>query len=55
MPKYDYACINCDVQKEVEFSIHAERRVECDKCGNAMNQVFTAPGAIFKGGGWGGQ
>ena len=55
MPKYDFACINCDIQIEAEFSIHDNQRVECDKCGNAMAKVYTAPGAIFKGGGWGGQ
>ena len=55
MPNYDFACISCDIQIERYFTFEEKQRVECEKCGNLMVRVFSAPPAHFKGGGWGGQ
>mgnify|MGYP006266310397 CR=1 FL=1 len=55
MPNYDFACIECDIQLEKNFSFHEDHRVECPKCGNRMAKVYPATPAHFKGGGWGGQ
>ena len=53
MPKYDYACIQCDLDYEKERSIHeAEPNYVCDKCGYALQRVFTPFGLQFKGSGF---
>lgn len=53
MPKYDYACINCDKDYEKERSIHdAEPTYRCDACGYALQRVYTPFGLQFKGGGF---
>lgn len=55
MPNYDFTCVGCDSTVERYFKFDQERRVECEKCGNQMIQVFQATPAHFKGGGWGGK
>ena len=53
MPKYEYACIQCDVDYEKERSIHAaEPSYVCDKCGYALQRVFNSFGLQFKGSGF---
>ena len=53
MPKYGYACIQCDLDYEKERSIHsAEPNYVCDKCGYALQRVFTPFGLQFKGSGF---
>jgi len=53
MPKYEYACIECDVNYEKERSIHdAEPKYVCDSCGYALQRVFTPFGIQFKGSGF---
>ena len=53
MPKYDYACIQCDLDYEKEHSIH-EKTPEyfCDDCNCALTRVFSPFGLSFKGGGF---
>ena len=53
MPKYEYSCIECDLEYEKERSIHdAEPRYVCDKCGYALQRVYNSFGLQFKGGGF---
>ena len=53
MPKYEYACVDCDVQYEKERSIYdAEPRYVCDQCGYALVRVFNSFGLQFKGSGF---
>lgn len=53
MPKYQYACVQCDKDYEKERSIHdAEPEYVCDECGYALQRVFTPFGLQFKGGGF---
>lgn len=53
MPKYEYACVQCDLDYEKERSIHdAEPEYLCDKCGYALQRVFTPFGLQFKGSGF---
>ena len=51
MPKYDYACFQCDTQFEYELSINHNKPF-CDNCGYVMIQVYSAPGIVFKGSGF---
>ena len=53
MPKYDYACFNCDKDYEKERSIHDPvPEYKCDECGYALQRVYTPFGLQFKGGGF---
>ena len=53
MPKYEYACIQCDLEHEKERSIHdAEPEYFCNKCGYALQRVYTPFGFQFKGSGF---
>ena len=53
MPKYQYACINCDKDYEKERSIHdADPGYACDVCGYALQRVFNSFGLQFKGSGF---
>jgi putative FmdB family regulatory protein len=53
MPKYEYSCIQCDLDYEKERSIHAaEPNYVCDKCGYALQRVFNSFGLQFKGSGF---
>jgi putative FmdB family regulatory protein len=53
MPKYSYKCISCNIEYEVERSIHEENAPYC--CNSIMVQLYSPPGLSFKGKGWGGQ
>ena len=53
MPKYDYACMNCDKDYEKERSIHEPApEYFCDDCGYALQRVYTPFGLKFNGGGF---
>jgi len=53
MPKYEYACPECDTKYDKERSIHdAEPNYVCDTCGFALQRVFSPFGLQFKGGGF---
>jgi putative FmdB family regulatory protein len=53
MPKYEYSCIECDLDYEKERSIHdAEPEYFCEKCGYALQRVYTPFGLQFKGSGF---
>jgi putative FmdB family regulatory protein len=53
MPKYQYACMDCDLDYEKERAItDAEPIYHCDKCGYALVRVYSPVGVTFKGGGF---
>lgn len=53
MPKYEYACIECDKAFEKERSIHdVAPEYRCDNCGYSLQRVFTPFGVQFKGSGF---
>jgi len=53
MAIYEYACMECDISYEKERSIHdAEPEYICDKCGYALQRVYSPFGLSFKGGGF---
>lgn len=51
MPKYDYACIACDIEKEFELPFDHWSPM-CPECGYVMAKVYSAAGIIFRGNGW---
>jgi putative FmdB family regulatory protein len=53
VPKYDYSCIQCDLDYEKERSIHDNVPAYfCTKCGYSLQRVYTDIGFSFKGGGF---
>lgn len=53
MPKYEYACINCDKSEEVSRGFNDKEVVPaCPACGYLMTRVYDAPGIQFKGSGF---
>jgi putative FmdB family regulatory protein len=53
MPTYDYACIECDTNKEVSRGFNDNEVIPpCPKCGYNMTRVWNTPGIQFKGGGF---
>jgi putative FmdB family regulatory protein len=53
MPKYEYACVDCDIQYEKERSIHdTEPKYICNQCGYVLIRVFNSFGLQFKGSGF---
>jgi putative FmdB family regulatory protein len=53
MPRYEYKCADCNLNKEVVRSFSDADLVElCEKCNNPMNKVYNTFGIQFKGGGF---
>lgn len=53
MPRYEYACLECDFGMEVTKSFSESDSVEiCEKCGSVMNKVYGSVGVQFKGTGF---
>lgn len=53
MAKYQYACIECDLEYEKERSItETEPIYHCDKCGYNLARVYVPVGVTFKGKGF---
>ena len=50
MPTYEYSCVDCKISIEVPKPITQSDTVElCEKCGSAMNKVYSSFGIQFKG------
>ena len=48
MPSYEYECVGCHTQKEVQASIHDEVPEQmCEFDGSKMYRIYTNPGVIF--------
>ena len=53
MPKYDFQCIDCDYQLEVEGSIHSPVETpDCPTCEMPMSRFYGTFGISFKGTGF---
>ncbi len=53
MPRYEYACIECDFNIEVTKTFDQADSLEiCEKCGSRMNKVFGTFGINLKGSGF---
>ena len=56
MPTYEYSCNECGTYGSVHKSYDDDvTDMRCPKCDLQMSRIYSAPGLIFKGGGWGGQ
>lgn len=53
MPRYEYACLECDFNIEVAKSFSESSCPEiCEQCGSVMNKVYGTVGVQFKGSGF---
>jgi putative FmdB family regulatory protein len=53
MPKYDFQCIDCNLQLEVEASIHDYPETpDCSICEMPMSRSYGTFGISFKGTGF---
>lgn len=53
--KYDYQCMDCDHEQEVEHKITQDPGVICEECGGACKRLISAQagtGFVLKGKGW---
>ena len=48
MPLYDYKCVECEVEKEVQHSMDEIGKIEirCDVCERPMKKLLSAPTLI---------
>jgi putative FmdB family regulatory protein len=54
MPTYEYNCAECGTYGSVHRSYDDDSApMSCPRCHLQMNRIYSAPGLIFKGGGWG--
>jgi hypothetical protein len=52
MPIYEYACIECDEDKEISRGFNDPEEVPYCKEGHRMTRVYTPAGIQFKGSGF---
>lgn len=53
MARYEYACVNCDVQVTKERSIsEPDPGYMCETCGNKLNRVYSSVAVTFNGSGF---
>lgn len=52
MPRYDYACTDCDHRFEVVQSFSDDSLTVCPECEGKLRKVFSAVGVVFKGSGF---
>jgi putative FmdB family regulatory protein len=55
MPTYEFKCTKCDAMGTAQLKIEEDKVMRCPRCLVFMDRVYSAPGLVFKGGGWGGQ
>jgi putative FmdB family regulatory protein len=56
MPIYEYSCNECGTYGSVHKSYKDDTpSMSCPKCNLQMTRVYSAPGLVFKGSGWGGE
>jgi putative FmdB family regulatory protein len=54
MPTYEYSCNECGTYGSIQKSYDDDvTGMDCPKCNLQMSRIYSAPGLIFKGGGWG--
>ena len=52
VPRYDYACTDCDHRFEVVQSFSDDSLTVCPECEGKLRKVFSAVGVVFKGSGF---
>jgi len=52
VPIYEYVCDTCRHQFEVKQKMNDPPLSVCDRCGNSITKVISAPAIMFKGTGW---
>lgn len=52
-PVYDFKCNSCGTEVELTASMGDDSVLPACSCGATMSRVYSAPGVIFKGNGWG--
>lgn len=52
VPIYEYACDTCGHQFEIKQKFSDPPLTDCEKCGNSVRKLISAPGIMFKGTGW---
>lgn len=52
MPIYEYACSACRHRFEVKQKMSDPPLTSCERCGEAITKIISAPAIMFKGSGW---
>jgi putative FmdB family regulatory protein len=52
MPTYEYECTACHRRLEVVQRFADAPLTTCEECGGDLKKVISAPGIVFKGGGF---
>lgn len=52
MPRYDYRCVDCAEEFEVEQKFSDSPLRVHDSCGGRLTKIYRTPGVVFKGSGW---
>ena len=52
MPIYEYACKACRHRFEVKQKMSDPPLTSCERCGQAITKIISAPAIMFKGSGW---
>lgn len=52
VPRYQYACTDCDEQLEVHQGFTDDALTVCPACHGRLRKVFNAVGVVFKGSGF---
>jgi putative FmdB family regulatory protein len=52
VPRYDYACAQCDHRFEAVQSFSDEPLTECPVCGGRLRKLISPVGVVFKGSGF---
>ena len=56
VPTYEYSCNDCGTYGAIHKSYDDEiESMSCPKCNLQMTRIYSAPGLVFKGDGWGGK
>ena len=56
MPTYEYSCNECGTYGSQHRTYkEGDGGMSCPKCNVEMSRIYSAPGLIFKGNGWGGK
>ena len=56
MPTYEYSCKECGTHGSIHSSFNEDvPTMQCPKCKLDMSRLYSAPGLVFKGNGWGGK
>ncbi len=52
MPTYEYECTSCGHRFDVVQKFSDAALTTCDQCQGALRKLISAPGIVFKGGGF---